>query len=128
MRKLIAIASIAAAAAACGGSYGDGPAGGPMAQTNAPVFTFGADGVSPKELTVTIDTMVTFTNNSTREIDLASSPHPAHTDCPELNLRELAPGATRTVRIVTRRASCGFHDHDAPSDETVKGTLHVGGF
>src|SRR5262249_39830098 len=44
-----------------------------------------ARGVSPQSITVPPGTRVTFINNDSRRHNMASDPHPEHTDCPEIN-------------------------------------------
>jgi len=46
------------------------------------VVTITSSGVSPRSLTVTPGTQVTFVNNDSRSHNIASNPHPEHTDCP----------------------------------------------
>jgi plastocyanin len=86
--------------------------------------TISATGVSPKTITVPLGARVTFVNNDSRSHDMASDPHPDHQDCPEINLVGLLqPGQSRATGnlVVTRR--CGFHDHDRPANDSLKGTI-----
>ena len=57
---------------------------------------------------------------------MASDPHPEHTDCPEINqVGLLTPGATReTGNLVTVR-TCGFHDHDNPTNAGLRGRIII---
>jgi plastocyanin len=89
-------------------------------------ITIGAAGVSPKSLTVAAGSRVMFVNRDTREHQMASDPHPDHTDCPELNqVGLLRAGESReTGNLVTVR-TCGFHDHDQPTNEALRGTIVI---
>src|SRR6266704_3326803 len=96
----------AALACSCGGSSSPSsttPSGPPTA-TNT--ITITASGVSPKDIVVSAGAQVTFTNNDNRNHEMASDPHPEHTDCPEIDVF-VAPGQSRqTSNLVTRRV-CG---------------------
>jgi hypothetical protein len=69
---------------------------------------------------------VTFVNNDSRSHDIASDPHPEHTACPAINQAGfLQPGQRReTGNLVTVR-TCGFHDHDQPSNTALQGEIIV---
>lgn len=81
--------------------------------TNSPVgaqtVTISASGVSPATLTVRSGTVVTFQNNDTVSHQIASNPHPVHTDLPGFE-RLIAPGATYTFTF-SKVGSWGYHDH-----------------
>jgi hypothetical protein len=70
---------------------------------------------------------VTFINNDTIPHNMASDPHPEHTDCPEINqVGVLSPGQSRqTGNMTTNRATCGFHDHDQPTVVSLQGTITI---
>ena len=89
---------------ACGGSSPDGPSGssggpGPSGAT----ITIGSNGaVSPSRVTIGVGQSVTFVNNDSRVHDMASDPHPAHTDCPSMNAAgNLSPGQTKLTNAFT---------------------------
>ena len=108
-----------------GGTGGGGdPGGGTSTGTTVTITTAG---VSPRELTVTAGTRVTFINNDTRSHDMASDPHPEHTDCPEVNSVGLlnAGQQRQTGNMVTNRPVCGFHDHDAPNVAGLQGSISI---
>jgi len=48
--------------------------------------TYGPNGFEPQNLTIKAGGTVLWTNQSEAKMDVASSPHPAHTDYPALNL------------------------------------------
>lgn len=93
--------------------------------SNPYTFTISAPGVTPKELTVAPGTRVLFVNNDTRGHDMASDPHPEHSDCPELNLGALMPGQSRETLNLVVAKTCGFHDHDNPDSASLKGRLII---
>jgi plastocyanin len=75
---------------------------------------------------VTPGTRVTFVNNDTRAHDMASDPHPVHTDCPELNqVGFLNAGQSRQSGNLNTVRTCGFHDHNRDSDESLQGTISI---
>jgi plastocyanin len=89
-------------------------------------FTITASGVSPRTLTVPAGSRVTFVNNDTRVHDMASNPHPEHTDCPPLNqVGFLQPGQTGTSGNLTTVRTCGFHDHNRDTDTSLQGTIVI---
>jgi len=70
---------------------------------------------SPKTLTVKNNTKVTFTNNSTGKMWVASGPHPAHTDYPEFDAKKaMEPGQSYTFTF-TKTGNWKFHNHLNPA-------------
>jgi hypothetical protein len=68
---------------------------------------------------------VLFVNNHSRRHDMASDPHPEHSDCEELNRGVLQPGQSReTTNLVTVR-TCGFHDHEDPDNVDLRGSIII---
>ncbi len=134
-------------AAACGGGGGSptsptpspspAPAPSPSpAPTPAPspspspgstvTITITSTGVAPQSVTVAQGGRVTFVNNDTRAHDMASNPHPEHTDCPELNsVGFLTPGQSRASGNLNTRRTCGFHDHNRDADTSLRGTITI---
>lgn len=89
-------------------------------------ITITAAGVSPKELTVSPGSRVTFVNNDTRPHEMASDPHPDHTDCPEINdVGFLEPGQSRQTGTLNAAKTCGFHDHNQPDVDSLSGRIIV---
>ena len=116
-------------AVACGGgddepSTPTGPSG-PGSGTSAATITIGANGVSPSTAAIPRVSRVTFVNNDTEAHTMSSNPHPIHTDCPPLNMGTLGPGQTRESGILNTARSCGFHDHDDPTNPSLLGTITV---
>ena len=131
LKALVFAAATAATIAACGGGDGGTPqgptgggGGGGGGTTNT--ITIGANGqVSPTTLTVTVGSRVTFVNNSNRQHDMSSDPHPEHTDCPGLTVGNLQPGQSRESQNLTTARTCGFHDHNEPSNAALTGTVRI---
>jgi plastocyanin len=117
-------------AAACGGGDSGGGGGSPTGPTPpsdpATTITITANGVSPRSLTVPAGTRVTFVNNDSRPHDMASNPHPEHTDCPEINqVGFLTTGQSRQTGNLNTRRTCGFHDHNRDTDTSLQGTITI---
>ena len=128
---------VAMTAVACGGGGSSSPStptspttppstGGGTA-TDTATITIGADGVvSPSAVTITRGGRVTFVNNHNRAHDMSSDPHPEHTDCPELNqVGFLSAGQSRTSGNLNTARTCGFHDHNEPSNNSLKGRITI---
>ena len=99
--------------ASCGG--GSSTPTPPTNPSNPYTFTLTSSGVSPKELTVPPGTRVLFVNQDSRRHDMASDPHPEHTDCDEMNtVGALMTGQSRETKNLVTAQTCGFHDHDNP--------------
>jgi plastocyanin len=131
MRALdhLALAALVAAAVAsgCGGS--DSPTspsggGGGGGSTNTTTVTITASGVSPKDITVAVGSRVTFVNSDSQPHDMASDPHPEHTDCPPL-VAFAAPGQSGTTQNLNTVRTCRFHDHNQPSNSNLQGTVRI---
>jgi len=115
--------------AACGGSSTSPsnvppPGNTPSVMTNTVTIT--SAGASPRNVEVALGTRILFVNNDSRSHNMTSDPHPAHDDCPDLNqVGFLAPGQSReTGNLVTAR-TCGFHDHDSPSQGLLTGQIVI---
>lgn len=125
-------AAAALTVAACGGG-GDG-GGTPTTPTPSPTptpggttVTIGTDGrVSPSSLTVAPGTRVTFVNNHNRQHDMASDPHPEHSNCQEVNqVGNLQPGQSRQTGNLNTARTCGYHDHNDPSNSGLMGSIVI---
>ena len=118
------LAVLLASCAACGG--GDSQPTTPTNPNNPYVITIMTGGIaSPKQLQVPPGTRVLFVNDDTRRHEMASDPHPEHTDCHELNRGALNPGQSReTENLVTVR-TCGFHDHENPDNVNLRGSIVI---
>ena len=82
--------------------------------------------VSPRELTVSPGSRVLFVNSHSRRHDMTSDPHPDHLDCPELNqVGVLNPGQSRESGNLVAVRTCGFHDHDDPTNVNLRGSIII---
>jgi plastocyanin len=118
--------------AACGGGGGGGgtpttPTPNPTPSPAGTTITIGSDGVvSPTSLTVSPGTRVTFVNNHNRQHDMASDPHPEHTNCQEVNqVGNLQPGQSRQTGNLNTARTCGFHDHNDPTNAGLMGSIRI---
>lgn len=119
--------ALAAALAACGGSSSPSaptpPSGG---GTQVNTVTIASSGVSPKNITVTRGSQVTFVNNDTKARFIQSNPHPEHTDCPDINqVGVLNPGQSRQTGNLNTARTCGYHDHDDAFSSAWQGTITI---
>jgi hypothetical protein len=56
---------------------------------------------------------------------MASDPHPEHTQCPEINVGFIQPGQSGLTQNLNNRSTCGFHDHNQPSNTSLRGTIRI---
>jgi len=121
-------------AAACGGG-GDSNSGGgggtptgpsPTPAPGGATITITSSGVSPRTVTISVGSSVTFVNNDTRAHDMASDPHPVHTECPAINaVGFLQPGQSRMTGTLNTARTCGFHDHNRDTDTSLQGSIVI---
>ena len=91
-----------------------------------PTITIAAAGVSPKNIDVTIGMRVLFVNSDSVSHHVGSDPHPDHTDCPDINqVGFLLPGQSRETGNLVQPRVCGFHDHDRPTVQALRGTITI---
>ena len=117
---------------ACGGgssptgpSDGGGGGGGGGTRVETDTITITSTGVSPRDIIVNSGATVKFVNNDSRSHEPSSNPHPAHTDCPALNVGVVAAGATGTSEPMPSGRTCGFHDHLNPGTGSLQGSVQV---
>jgi plastocyanin len=114
-------AGLVALIAACGQKPPGSPSGVPAP---AVTITIGAAGVSPKNVDIGLGDRVLFVNSDARSHSIASDPHPDHTDCPSINQAGfLGPGQSRETGNFVVARTCGFHDHDDPTNKSLWGTI-----
>jgi plastocyanin len=90
-------------------------------------ITITNSGVSPSSVQVRVGGRVRFVNQSNAPHDVASDPHPIHTDCPQINLVGLLnPGQSRETGTFPQPRGCGFHDHNDPNNPLWWGGITVG--
>jgi hypothetical protein len=57
---------------------------------------------------------------------MTSDPHPEHDDCDELNaVGNMNPGQSKETGNLNTVRICGFHDHDDPDNNAVKGRIVI---
>jgi plastocyanin len=126
-------AAVALTIGGCGGgsssssSSPSSPSTPPPGAVATNTITINNSTATPKNITVTRGSQVTFINNDTQPHFMASDPHPDHTDCPEINqVGVLNPGQSRqTGNMTTNKSVCGFHDHDAPNVAGLQGSITI---
>ncbi len=74
------------------------------------VVTYSDSGFSPAVLTVKVGESVEFKNDSATNIQVNSAPHPTHTQFPELNIGQIAPGESKSVTF-TAAGTKKYHNH-----------------
>ena len=83
-------------------------------------------GMSPKSVDIALGSRVLFVNNDTRSHNMASDPHPEHTDCPQFDqVGLLSPGQSRETGNLVNVRTCGFHDHDSFQTLTLQGSVVI---
>lgn len=106
-----------------GPSDGGGGGGTPPVETTT--ITITGNGVTPNSIVVNAGARINFINNDSRAHQPSSNPHPAHTDCPELNIGVLEAGQSRESGPAVGGRTCGFHDHLNDSNAALRGTVQV---
>jgi hypothetical protein len=127
MRALAGLSVLIAFVGCGGGGYSnpDGPAP-PPSPTNPYRFTMTTAGVSPKELVVPPGARVLFVNNDSRRRNMTSDPHPEHDECVEINdVGFINVGQSKETGNLVAVRTCGFHDHDDPDNNNVKGRIVI---
>jgi hypothetical protein len=129
MRGFKLLLVVALVLPACGGGGGGSPTT-PPAATPPPsanvTITITASGVDRKQVEVPVGGRVAFVNNDTAFHEMASDPHPVHTDCPPINeVGALAPGRTGVTGALTVARTCGFHDHGQPTNASLQGSIVI---
>ena len=122
----------ALAGGGCGGSSptqpstGGGTVGSGGGTADANRITITSSGVDKKALTIKVGERITVTNSDTRSYQFSSDPHPDHTDCPELNqIGFIQPNQTKESGNFVKVQTCGFHDHNQPSNTSLQGRVTV---
>ena len=111
-----------------GGSGGGGSSGGGLGNPgpSGATITIANGRVTPSSVTITEGQSVTFVNNDGRTRNMNSDPHPEHNQCPTaLNIGPINNGQTRVSGAFTTARTCGYHDHDDPDNNNVKGTVII---
>ena len=124
------------AIASCGGGS-DNP-GGPSPSPNpspnpAPppnptattTITLTGAGANPRAIVVARGSRVTFVNSDGVPHDMNSDPHPAHTSCTDMNVGFIAAGQSGMTQELNTARTCGYHDHNQPSNANLWGTITI---
>jgi plastocyanin len=134
---LVALLGLAAASVfdlgACGGgsSSPSTPSSSPTPSATPPpggaaTVTISGGIVTPRQVEINVGQRVAFVNNDTSAHEIASNPHPIHTDCPPINeVGGLAPGTARLTGVFTLARTCGYHDHGQPDNTNLQGTIII---
>lgn len=78
-------------------------------------ITYSNSGYSPSTVTVKSGDKVVIKNDSSRDMQFDSDPHPAHTNNEELNVGVVGPGESMSF-VVKRTGTFGYHNHLNASD------------
>ncbi len=69
---------------------------------------------------------VLFVNQDGRRHDMTSDDHPDHMDCPAINqVGVLTAGQSRETDNLNAVRICGFHDHEDPDNNILKGRIII---
>ena len=109
----------------CGGSGSpSSPGTGGGTGNSATTITMTSAGVNPSVLNVPQGTRVLFMNSDNRTHEMTSDPHPDHTDCLEINqIGFINPGQLKETGNLNIRRTCGYHDHNDPSNTRFQGRI-----
>ena len=122
--RRLAYVLLAAGLCACKGSATTPTPSEPPTLTNTISIT--DSGTSPHNIQIAVGTRVLFINDDTRSHNMTSDPHPEHTDCPELNqVGFLSAGQRRESGNLVEVRTCGYHDHDNPGTQGLRGQIVI---
>jgi plastocyanin len=122
------LAVVLACGVGCKGDSGGSPSPtpNPGGGTSGTTITITSAGTSPRNLTVSRGSQVTFTNNDSRPHEMNSDPHPTHGECPELDqVGFLSPGQSRQTGNLNTVRNCGYHDHNNFPNASLQGTITI---
>ncbi len=126
MLRTATVCLLLSGAMACGGSVTSPPPATAPTSGSTNTFVITSAGVSPKNMTVSPGTQITFVNQDGITHLMFSDPHPEHTDCPEINqVGFLSTGQSRQTGNLNTVRTCGFHDHDLPLNASLNGTITI---
>lgn len=87
------------------------------------VITYTNGVFSPDSVTINSGDQVQFLNTDTsKSVNVASDPHPTHTDLPILNIGVIGVGQSSAAVTLTKTGTFGYHNHLSSSQ---KGTIIV---
>jgi plastocyanin len=120
------VVAVGAALLACNKSSPTVPDPGDTPQVQTTTVTITSAGASPRNIQVAVGSRVLFVNNDSRPHNMTSDPHPDHGDCPDIDqVGFLAPGQSRETGNFVVARTCGYHDHDLPSQQTLQGQIVI---
>jgi hypothetical protein len=116
-----------ATALSCGGksSSSTAPSGTCTPSGNANTLVLMNNAICPQALTVSRGSQLTIINQDSDTHEMASDPHPEHTDCPEITVGFLSPGQTRQSNNLNTARRCGIHDHNNATSQALKATITI---
>lgn len=82
-----------------------------------------ASAMTPASPTITNGTTIIFQNNDSRTHQIASDPHPAHTDLAGFDL--VIPAGSSKTFTFNKPGNWGYHDHLNPTAAAFQGTITV---
>ena len=91
---------------------------------NEAIIYITANGVVPQNIKIKKGGQITFYQVDASWHDIASGPHPTHTEYPPLNIGFLKQGQSHTVTF-TEAGVFGFHDHIHENDTKLQGIIEV---
>jgi len=125
--RLVRLATLSLPAAVAGACGGQSSTPSSPSTDNPNQMTISAAGVlTPNQIVIAPGQRVLVINNHARNHQIASDPHPEHTDCPEINqVGVLAQGQRRETGNFVVVRTCGLHDHDDPDNAALKGRIII---
>ena len=128
----LSMAALVVMAMGCGGgnstpaSPTPPPSPSPPPTPGTSTITITSSGVSPRTVTISAGSRVTFVNNDTRQHEMNSDPHPTHGDCPPIDdVGFIAPGQSKQTGNLTTVRTCGYHDHNQPDVASLRGQIVI---
>ena len=123
------------AIASCGGGGADNPGSPspspspnptpPPNPTATTTITLTGTGANPRAIVVARGSRVTFVNSDGVPHDMNSDPHPQHTSCTDMNVGFVAAGQSGMTQELNIARTCGYHDHNQPSNASLQGTITI---
>jgi hypothetical protein len=90
---------------------------------SGPYIAVSGSGVDQPSVTILLGQHVTFYSRDGAPHRITSDPHPAHTDCPSLNVAELGAGINGSTSPFLADGACRYHDDYFP--RSVRGEVIV---
>jgi hypothetical protein len=90
-----------------------------MSSNNSDELPDGADivytgyGFTPDDIALASGATVTIINESSKDLEFVSDPHPSTDANPELNIGKIASGERKSFTI-TKKGAWGYHNHLSP--------------